>query len=68
MVSRENQKKDTIKQLLCRITKYVYHYKQGEEHRFFVLAGEWYIDFDQLKEYAIGEEWMQVDDERLPFD
>ena len=33
VVSRENQGKDTIKQLLRRITKYVYHYKVGDEYK-----------------------------------
>lgn len=35
MVSRENQVKDTIKQLLRRITAYIYHYKVGDEYKSF---------------------------------
>lgn len=69
MVSMENQKKDTIKQLLRRISKYVYHYKQGDVYKTYELVGDQYKDFDDLKRRATGEEWMQVDDATdLPFD
>ncbi len=67
MVNRDNHKKDTIKQLLRRITKYVYHYKQGGEYRTFELAGDQYIDFADLKRRATGEEWMQADDQDLSY-
>lgn len=68
VVSRENQGKDTIKQLLRRITKYVYHYKVGDEYKAYELAGDQYIDFDDLKRRATGTEFMQIDDEDIPFD
>lgn len=66
-VSKERQDKDTIKQLLRRITKYVYHYKQGEQYKIFELDGEQYEGFDDLKRHAPSEEWMEVDDNDLPF-
>lgn len=69
MDTMENQKKDTIKQLLRRISKYVYHYKQGDVYKTYELEGDQYKDFDDLKRRATGEEWMQVDDATdLPFD
>ena len=69
MVSIENRGKDTIKQLLRRITSYMYHYKVGDEYKTFELAGNEYIDYADLKGRAIGNEFMQIsDDEELPFD
>ena len=69
MVSMENRGKDTIKQLLRRITSYIYHYKVGDEYKTFELAGNEYIDFSDLKRRATGNEFMQIsDNEELPFD
>lgn len=68
MVSRENQKKDTIKQLLRRISKYVYHYKQGNEYRTFELAGNQYLDYEDLKKRAIGQEWKKIPEKESPFE
>lgn len=68
MVSRENQNKDTIKQLLRRITKYVYHYKVNGEYKTFELSGDQYSDFDDLKKRATGTEFVQIQDEDIPFD
>ncbi len=67
MVNRENQKKDSIKQLLRRITKYVYHYKQGEEYRTYELPGDQYKDYEDLKKRATGEEWIKADQKEIPF-
>ena len=70
MVSSENRNKDTIKQLLRRITSYVYHYKVGDDYRTFELAGNEYIDFDDLKRRANGnDEFKQISNgKELPFD
>lgn len=67
MVSRENQKKDTIKQLLRRISKYVYHYRIGDQYKSFELMGKQYLNLDDLKKQATGEEWMPVCDANIPF-
>ena len=67
MVARENQGKDTIKQLLRRITSYVYHYKIGDEYKTYELAGSEYTNFDDLKRRATGNEFMKIsDDEDIP--
>ena len=68
MVSKENRDKDTIKQLLRRITKYIYHYKDGEEYKTYELAGDKYIDFFDLKERAIRNVFIQINKEKVPFE
>ncbi len=70
MVSRETQAKDTIKQLLRRITLFVYHYVDRQEYKSFELPGNLYRDYSQLKSLAIGSDvLMTVDnDEDIPFD
>lgn len=69
MVSREVQAKDTIKQLLRRITEYEYHYAEGQEYKIFELLGSQYQNFLQLKSMAIGKNGMlPVNDEEIPFD
>ena len=68
MVSRDNQSKDTIKQLLRRITLYVYHYKIGDEYKTFELTGDQYVNFDDLKRRATGTEFVQISDQDNPFD
>lgn len=68
MVSIDNQSKDTIKQLLRRITKYVYHYKANEEYKCFELLGDQYINFDDLKRRATGMGFVQINAQDIPFD
>lgn len=52
-----------------RITSYIYHYKVGDEYKTFELAGNEYVDFEDLKRRASGNEFIQIsDDEELPFD
>lgn len=69
MVSKETQTKDTIKQLLRRITLFVYHYKDGQEYKSFELLGNQYKDYSQLKSLATGYELLvPVNDEDIPFD
>lgn len=68
MVAREMQEKDTIKQLLRRITLYVYHYVEEGIYKTFELAGSQYKGFDDLKRQAGGYEFMKITDEEIPFD
>lgn len=49
MVSISERDKDPIKQLLRRITKYVYHYKLDDEYRTFELDGKLYTNYSELK-------------------
>lgn len=68
MVNWETQAKDTIKQLLRRITQYVYHYQENGEFKTFELPGNKYKSFDDLRRQAIGSEFIPVDDEDIPFE
>ena len=69
MVSREMQAKDTMKQLLRRITLIVYHYKDGEEFKTFELLGREYKGYSQLKSLVLGKYGLiPVNDEDIPFD
>lgn len=59
IVSISERDKDPIKQLLRRITKYVYHYKLDNEYRTFELDGKLYTNYSELKKLvteAIKEE------------
>lgn len=59
LVDRADRDKDPIKQLLRRITKYVYHYKLDDEYRTFELDGKLYTNYSELKKLvaeAIKEE------------
>lgn len=69
MVSKENQQKDTINQLLRRITSFIYHYKDGNKYKTFELEGNQYIDFGDLKRRALGDDFVKIEaNERNPFD
>lgn len=48
-VKSEYQEVDTIKQLLRRITRYIYHYKDGNQFKEFSLSGEEYVSYEDLK-------------------
>ena len=56
LVSKENHQKDTIQQLLRRITTYVYHYKTVEGYKTYELSGDKYINLENLKKQAINFE------------
>ena len=68
MVNRDMQAKDTIKQLLRRITLFVYHYMDGQEYKSFELRGDEYRDYSQLKSLVIESDGMMpVNNEDIPF-
>lgn len=68
MVKRESQAKDTIKQLLRRITRYVYHYTDGDTYRVFELSGEKYKGYENLIALATGNDgFIKVGDGEVPF-
>ena len=56
LVSKENHQKDTIQQLLRRITTYVYHHKTVEGYKTYELSGDKYINLENLKKQAINFE------------
>lgn len=68
MVNKETQAKDTIKQLLRRITLYVFHYKENGEYKTFELPGDQYKNIDDLRWQATGSEFIPIDDEDIPFE
>lgn len=68
MVSREAQEKDTIKQLLRRITQFVYHYQENGEYKTLELSGEQYKGYEELKMQLKGNDFVQIGDEEIPFE
>lgn len=68
MVSKETQAKDTIKQLLRRITLYVYHYVENGEFKTFELPGDQYKNLDDLRRQATGSDFVIIDNEEIPFE
>jgi len=70
MVEVENQKDDTVKQLLRRISYVVYHWKEGLEYKSFQMSGTEYKSYEQLKEKANGGfiQLSMEDMNEIPFD
>ncbi len=68
MVSKETQTKDTIKQLLRRITQYVYHYVKDGEFVTFELPGDQYNNLDDLRSRATGSEFPVIENVEIPFE
>ena len=70
MVEVENQKDDTVKQLLRRISYVVYHWKEGLEYKSFQMSGSDYQNYEQLKEKANGGfiQLSMEDMNEIPFD
>lgn len=68
MVRRESQSKDTIKQLLRRISMYVYHYTDGDGYKVYELSGERYNGYENLIVLATGNDgFIKVEDGNVPF-
>lgn len=68
MVNREDRSKDPIKQLLRRITYYVYHYKDEEGYKTFELEGSKYQNYNNLKSLALGKDgFCHPSNESIPF-
>lgn len=72
MVPDEYQEVDTYEQLIRRINKIVYHYKENDEYKTFSMDAKDYIDYDDLKQRALGDEngFIPVDEaeDKPPFD
>lgn len=56
MVDDDKKDRDKINQLLRRINTIVYHYKENGEYRTFSLPASEYINYDDLKQRALGDE------------
>lgn len=68
MVEYENRERDSIKQLLRRITKYVYHYRENDEYKTFELEGSQYKNYEALKMLVTGKEGFEtIDKASTPF-
>lgn len=50
LVEKHEQTKDPIKQLLRRVTEYVYHYEINGEYLVYKINGREYINYQELKE------------------
>lgn len=68
MVSREERTKDPVKQLLRRISVYIYHYRDGEGYKTFELPGSEYKGCENLVALAMGNDgFVRVENNELPF-
>lgn len=71
MVDKESQHRDTVKQLLRRIRKIVYHYTENGIYKQYEMDSKDYTDYAHLKEKALEDKggFISLDDsEPLPFD
>lgn len=68
MVGRDTQDKDTIKQLLRRISLYVYHYEKDGEYKTFELSRDQYVNYTDLRMKATGSDFLECENEDVPFD
>lgn len=66
MVSVEMQKKDTINQLLRRITEYVYHYVEDGKYKEYRIKGKDYTNYIDLRVKARGG-WDEIEQKDNPF-
>lgn len=62
---QEGRQDDPIDQLKRRITTIVYHYKQGDKYKTYEMPMTDYIDLNDLREKATGEEFVSVSDEEV---
>ena len=56
---------DPVEQLKRRITKIVYHWKQGEEYKTYEMPMAEYRSLDDLRRKATGEEFLSVSKEEM---
>jgi hypothetical protein len=72
MVDSENRERDRISQLIRRLSKIVYHYKQGDDYMTYEMDADVYINYDDLIAQAVGQDgFIPMESEPkvpLPFD
>lgn len=71
MVDFEKQGRDKIDQLLRRLDVIEYRYKQDGQYKVYSIPANEYIDYENLKQRALGDEdgFVQLDDsDENPFD
>lgn len=68
IVNDEDREVDTVKQLLRRITTYIYHYKEDEEYKSFELDGKQYVGYKELEYLALEKDgFYRISDADNPF-
>ena len=68
LVNDEDRGIDTVKQLLRRINTYVYHYKENNEYKSFVLEGKKYVNYEELRYLALDKDgFCEISDVDNPF-
>lgn len=55
MVSSDKRSRDKMQQLLRRLDLIVYHYVENEEYKTYSIPASEYIDYDNLKQRALGD-------------
>lgn len=70
LVDHDKRARDSLEQLLRRITTVVYHYKENDEYKSFALSGSEYVSYDDLKQRALGDAdgFVSIDEGQTPFD
>ncbi|CUO57637.1 Uncharacterised protein [Fusicatenibacter saccharivorans] len=68
MVKSEERERDCIQQLLRRINKYVYHYKEGNKYKTVEVEAKRYTSYEELK-YSVkkGNEFSYINETNTPF-
>ena len=68
VVNDEDRGRDTIQQLLRRINKYIYHYKDDGEYKSFELEGKQYVNCEELKWRALAKDgFCKISEAENPF-
>ncbi|MBN7774407.1 hypothetical protein [Clostridium aminobutyricum] len=70
MVENDRRNRDKIDQLLRRLDIIVYHYKEDADYKTFSIPASEYIDYDNLKQRALGNKagFVEMDDLKdVPF-
>ena len=72
MVDDTRKKRDSIEQLLRRISTITYHYKEGDEYKSYSIPAKSYTDYETLKAQALqqvdADGFMSIEDKDIPFD
>lgn len=68
MVKSEERERDCIQQLLRRINKYVYHYKEGNKYKTVEVEAKRYTSYEELKYWVKkGNEFSYINETNTPF-
>lgn len=62
---QDGRQDDPIDQMKRRITSIVYHYKQGDKYKTYEMPMTEYVDLNDLREKATGEEFIEATEEDM---